>query len=182
MRLLAIILMVYAMPAFSADISINEVSLWYLDNVTDPKNPIVRELKSLQDDEFWSKPKIVDIQISVENKSQVEVDYVSLKAELFYLLSYRSDGIKYPALENELKDIAKKPVWSWSRNIDTRMIKTLKPGETKIITIKNINVWENYYATEYAFNAYAIKVYASPRGGDENTNNNMNYAVVEYGD
>jgi len=183
MRIYILMLLVfYSISSLATDISVEKVELWYLDNITDPKKPIVRKLSSLHEDKYWSKPEYVDVEVIVKNNGTKIVKYTSLSLELYHLLSHRNEHPSYTALPNELKTITSKPTWVWTKNLVNGMTKGLKPGESKSIIYKNQKVKSNYYPTDYSFNAFAVKVFANPRGNDKNYNNNSNYKIVSYGD
>lgn len=181
-KLLFILLVLYSLPALSSDISVENVELSYLDNITDPKKPVMRLLESIQDDEYWSKPKQVDAIITIRNISDNPVEFITVKLELYHLLSHTADQPDFPALPNELKTITDKPVWVWTNNLVNGQIRELKAGESQILVYKNLVIRGDFYAYDYSFNAFAVKVFANPRGRDSDYKNNSIYKIVNYGD
>jgi len=181
-QIVIILIALTSIPAFASDISVEKVELSYLDNISNPNNPVVRTLESLHDNEYWSKPKQVDAIITIKNTGEKVAKNIKIKVELYYLLSHREDQPNFPALPNELKTITDKPVWVWTNNLVRGGIKELKPGEIQILVYKNLKVRGNYYAYDYSFKAFAVKAFAKPRGVDSNYKNNSNFKIVSYGD
>lgn len=180
--ILIFIISLYSLPLFAIDVSVEDVKLSYLDNITAPNKPVVRFLSSLHDDEYWSKPNQVDAIITVKNNSNETVKSVRIKVELYHSLSHREEQHDFPALPHELKTITDKPVWVWTNNLVNGRIDELKSGESKVLVYKDLKVRDDYYAYDYSFNAFAVKVFADPGNKDENYSNNSNYKVVHYGD
>lgn len=176
------ILALFISPTYATDISVKSVVLKYKDDITDKNKIVTRELHSLHEDEYWSKPYEVDIEVIVENIGKDKVKFINIKSELYHLLAPNVDQAPFPAMENELKTIRKEPTWVWSNNLGKKMIKELSPGEKQIIYFKNKAVRGDYYATDYSFRAFAVRVFASPRGRDDDYTNNVNQKIINYGD
>ena len=166
--------------AHAGDIAVSSITLTYQDDITKPGEVVIRELKSLHDDSFWSKPHEVDIEVIIKNKGTSSVHYINVKPELYYKLS--PADTPFPSLRGELKTITNNPVWVWIGNRGSEMIKELKPGEKKKLLFENQNIRSEYYATDYQFHAFAVRVFAMPRDGDSNYSNNVNQKIILYGD
>jgi hypothetical protein len=177
---LSLFIIIYNNNAIAGDIAVSSIKLTYKDDITNPGKVVIRELKSLHDDSYWSKPYEVDVEVLIENKGNNAVKYINVKAELYYKL--KPEDTPFPSLEGELKTITNNPVWVWIGNLDKEMIKELKPGEKKKLLFKNQKIRGDYYATDYQFHAFAVRVFAKPRGGDINYSDNVNQKIVPYGD
>ena len=171
----------YTSTCFATDIEVSSVVLKYKDDVTTKGKVVNRELLSLQDNTYWSKPYEVDIEVKIKNVGTESVRRIRVKPELYYLLIVENS--KFPAMKGELKEITKKPVWVWVNNLGNKMIKSLEPGESKIIRFQNETIRSEYYATDYSFQAFAVRVFAeSMKGNDVNYSNNVNQKIIQYGD
>jgi len=178
---ITLILLSFTSTCFAIDIEVSSVVLKYRDDVTTEGEVVIRELQSLQDNTYWSKPYEVDIEVKIKNIGTKSVRRIRVKPELYY--SLRALNSKYPAMNNELKEITNKPVWVWVNNLGNEMIKSLEPGESKIIIFQNRTIRSEYYATDYFFQAFAVKVFAeSIKGNDVNYSNNVNQKIIQYGD
>lgn len=164
----------------AADIAVSSVVLKYTDNITNANNIVVRELQAIHDNAFWSNPKSVDIEVQLENLGSDPVKFITLKAELYYLLEHRANEIELPPMPNELKTLSTDPVWVWTTGLGEELVKQLAPGETRSITFKNKMVNGDNYATDYAFNAFAVRVFAIPSGGDGNYADNVTQKIISY--
>jgi hypothetical protein len=67
---------------YGGDLSILWLKVTYKDEVTEPGKIIIRELTSLQDDTFWSKPTKVDVEVVIENKGETPNLFIGVKPEL----------------------------------------------------------------------------------------------------
>ncbi|MHB8845180.1 MAG: hypothetical protein ACYC7L_10590 [Nitrospirota bacterium] len=173
-------LFILSTPAFSGDIAVSSVRLTYQDNVTTPGKFFVRELKSFQDDTYWSKPNEVDVTVEIENVGSTVERYIHVNPELYYQLS--ASGSSFPPLKGELRTITKLPVWVWINTLGSMSIPELQPGEKKKLVFNKVQIRSQYYATDYHINAVAIRVFAVPRDGDSNYVNNVMDKVVPFGD
>lgn len=163
------------------DLAVSSIRVTYKDNVTNPDEVVIRELKSLQDDSFWSKPDHIDVAVEIKNPGKQEYEYVNLSVELYYLLSPRES--RFPAMQDELKSLTNKPVWVWKSTLATDTVRELGPGSIMTHVFNNLDISNQYYATDYQFEAFAIRVFASPRHGkDPDFNNNVKQWLVSYGD
>lgn len=182
-RIVIVFLLASFVPLiYAADISVKSVVLKYKDDITDKNKVEIRELHSLHDNGYWSKPHTVDIEVLIENIGKDRVKFINIKSELYHLLAPNYEQDPFPSMENELKTIRKEPTWVWSNNLGAQMIKELSPGDKQVIYFKNKIVRDNYYATDYSFHAFAVRVFASPRGGDDDYTNNVNQKIINYGD
>lgn len=166
---------------FADDIKIEIVKITYLDDKTDPKKPVERELIKFNDGDYWSKPETVNIEIKVQNLKNRKARFRAYSA-LFYLLSER-DGLKYPAINDkyqELKSISNKPVWVWNRSFGGTKYISLQPKKSTRFTIKNVNIKNYYSAKDYSISAFAIRVYAKPKKKDENFKDNVFEKIFIY--
>ncbi len=163
------------------DIVVKSLRVTYKDDITTPGKVIVRELKSLHDNNFWSKPTNVDVSVSIQNTGDKTNLYVSVTPELFYKVV--SEPSKFPPMNGELRTITNKPTWVWIKTLGSKAVRELKPGESKNFVFSDLDVRNTYYATAYQIHAYAIRLYAEPkRGGDNNYSNNVKNWIVSYGD
>lgn len=164
----------------SADVAVTSVTITYQDDVTTPGKTVTRELKTFQDDTYWSKPHEADIEVTVENRGDSPVRFVRVKAELYHSLA--PGDTPFPPMKGELRTIKDGPVWVWTASLENTMVQELGPGEKKRLVFKRQKIRGEYYATDYRFHALAVRVFASPRDGDANYTDNVNQAIVEYGD
>ncbi len=178
----------------AADLAVVSVKVTYRDDITNPDKVTVRELVRFDDNDYWSKPELVDLEVVVENRGKEPAHYVTVTPELYFMLAVSEDS-HYPSLTAlgamesepavELKDIAPGAVWVWNRTFPTQAhpLRTLKPGERKRLQFSDLNIKNHYYATNYDISAIAIRVFVNSRGlVDTDYSNNVRDFAVSYGD
>ena len=176
------------------DLAVVSVKVTYRDDMTNPGKVTVRELVRFDDNDYWSKPELVDLEVVVENRGSTPAHYVRVRPELYFLLAVDSAS-HYPSLTAlgpaksepvvELKDIAQGPVWVWNRTFPGQVppFRTLEPGERKQLQFSDLNIASRYYATNYGIKAIAIRVFVdSRRSTDSDHSNNVRDFAVSYGD
>ena len=179
----------------AADLAVVSVKVTYRDDITNPDKVTVRELVRFDDNDYWSKPELVDLEVVVENRGKEPAHYVTVTPELYFMLVVSEDS-RYPSLAAlgttesepavELKDIAPGAVWVWNRTFHdgkVRPLRTLKPGERKRLQFSDLNIASHYHATNYGLAAIAIRVFVDSRGlVDTDYSNNVRDFAVSYGD
>jgi hypothetical protein len=178
----------------AADLAVVSVKVTYRDDRTNPDEVTVRELVRFDDNDYWSKPELVDLEVVVENRGKEPAHYVTVSPELYFKLEV-GEGSHYPSLTAlgatesepavELKDIAPGAVWVWNRTFPKQAppLRTLKPGERKRLQFSDLNIKNHYHATNYGLAAIAIRVFVNSRGlVDTDYSNNVRDFAVSYGD
>ncbi len=166
-------------------ISINELKIKYLDNVTDPKKPVIRILEKISDNDIWSKPDNVTLMVTVENLTDKERKFM-LVTEMHLLINKNETSKYYPILDSknmDLKNCSEKPVWVWSRTFDSEGFKKLSAKEKRTVKIENISIKNLFGATEYNCDGFAIRVYAKTHNWkkeDSNYKNNVIQQIFIY--
>jgi hypothetical protein len=178
--LLSLVMIISCGHAYAGDISISAPVLTYRDDVTTPGKVVERELLSIQDGTYWSKPDTVNVSVEVRNKGDSIVRFIRVSAEHYYLL--KADASRFPPMKGELRTITDEPVWVWTNTPGSKAIRELRPGEKKVVIFKDLPVRSRYYATGYQFQAFAVRVFASPRDGDDDYSNNVSQKIISYGD
>jgi len=159
------------------NIVIESVKVTYNDNVTNPRKTVVRDLQTLQDNTFWSKPTKVDVSVSIKNIGDSDNYSIVVHPELFYELV--PTPVKFAPMKRELRAITNKPTWVWIKALGSRAARELKSGETKRFTFSHIDVRNIYSPTGYSIRAYKIRVYADPKGGgDPDYTNNVKDWII----
>jgi hypothetical protein len=87
-------------------------------------------------------------------------------------------------MKRELRTITKEPVWVWIKTLGSKPLPEILPGRKETLIFENLDVRNEYYATDYTIHAFAIRVFAEPRDrdADTNLNNNVREKIVLYGD
>jgi hypothetical protein len=173
-------LVMFCGHAHAADIAVLSLKVTYTDDVTTPGKAVERELTSLHDDPYWSKPEKVNVAVEIENKGKETARFISIVPEHYYLLQPRESSL--PPMTGELRTITREPVWVWTSTLGSEAIRELAAGEKRTITFSDLPVRSRYYATSYDFKAFAIRVSAEPRDGDDNYSDNVKEKIIGYGD
>jgi hypothetical protein len=176
-----VVLTLICTDVYGGDLAISWLKVTYKDDVTESGKIIIRELTSLQDDTFWSKPTKVDVEVVIENKGETPNLFIGITPELYYLV--KPENTKFPPMKGELRSLTNKPTWVWIRTLASDAIRELKPGETKKLKFTELDIRNTYYATDYQVHAFAIRVFVkSKKGEDNNFSNNVKEWIVSYGD
>jgi hypothetical protein len=178
--LLSFVMIIFGGYAYAGNISISAPVITYKDDVTTPGKVVERELLSIQDEKYWSQPFTVNVSVEVKNKSDSTVRFIRMSAEHYYLM--RPQSSRFPPMKGELRTITDDPVWVWTNTPGSKAIRELKSGEKKVVIFKDLPVGSRYYATGYQFQAFAIRVFASPRDGDDDYSDNVSQKIILYGD
>lgn len=164
--------------AFSAgDLELKSLKIEYFDKVTNSKSPVYRELTRFDDNDYWSKPKKVNLIVTVKNIGDKRIKF-KLSPQLYFLMeAYKGLPYSMSDKHKDLKSIAEFPVWVWNSThfVFGAPVK-LQPKEEKIITIENFNLEQlTQVSKEYQKSAFAIRVFTSiyPRRSDKNLENNI---------
>jgi len=180
--------------ALCADLSISSLKITYKDNVSVPGKVIVRELKSFQDDTFWSKPTKVNVTVRVRNASKDETAIAVVVRPEMYVLLDRKPGSRFPSLSmgrlaqvdylrgvTELKSKMTGPVWVWNRTGKGTPIE-LKPGQEMKVEIKDVDIANQFTPSDYDLLGIAIRVFVDSRvSKDPDYSNNVVDAIIMYG-
>src|SRR2546426_11281469 len=137
-----------AQIAWCADVRVSSLKIAYKDTVSVPGKTFVRELKSFQDDRYWSKPTKIDIAVQVKNEDKDDALFVVVVPEMYVLLD-KVPGSKFVPLKMgklaedhnlrgvaELKSTMTGPVWVWNRRWNDNPIRELKPGQEMKVEFK----------------------------------------------
>jgi len=189
---LVVLALLGATNAYAVDVEIASIKLMYDDNKTTRGKTVRRELKRFDHDTYWSKPRRVDIIIEVLNRGNTKKVSVRLMPELYFLVQAVARS-SYPSIKTnllglkekakELKSVTRQPVWIWNRVLESRPPVKIPPNEKMTVVFKGIDISNPYYATDYNFLAFNVRVFAELlRVKDSDYTNNVADYEVRYGD
>ncbi len=190
---LVIALTSWSAVGLCADLNALSLKITYKDTKSVPGKTVVRELKSFQDNEYWSKPTKIDLALEIKNESNESALFVSVTPEMYALLG-KKPGSRFPKLKmgrsandfqnvRELKSEMQGPTWVWNRTLASKPIREIKPGEKVRVEFNNLDIGIGYYPADYALLGIAIRVFVDlSEENDPNYADNVVDAVVMYGD